>query len=106
MQGFPNHLNTLADFDNCQQMALTGQLARAILAQKYQNLRDSRQAWVSHETVAPDYEAEDGERVITEDRDGETVHTLQRLEDDPASLFARVGLSEAEIQARMAELIG
>lgn len=106
MQGFPNHLNTLVDFDNCQQMALAGQLDRAILAQKYQNLLDNRQAWVSHEIVAPDYETEDGERVITEDRDGETVHTLQRLEDDPASLFARVGLSEAEIQARMAELTG
>lgn len=105
MRGIPKVLNTKEDVLNCHTLALSGELDRASLKQKLQNLFSDEKVWVFKAEVSDTYTPAANEKVMTEtDAAGVTKHVCFELQDNPNARFLQMGLTKTELESLINQL--
>ena len=110
MRGIPKRFNTARDIDVCVAMAESGELSKAGVIKKLQAMLNTGQVYVRDKVLDSVDDADGAEpeyRVMqTEAPDGGTEIVQYRLEDNPASSYARIGMDAETIRQYIDRLGG
>lgn len=104
MNGFPRHLNTREDYENCHLLALAGEIDKARMKAAWRRLIDTAKVWVFKAVVDAAYQPLENEKVMTEMRDGVEVYTCFELADDPNAEIVQLAYTTAKVNLKIAEL--
>jgi hypothetical protein len=64
--GFPKHLKTRNDYENCHQLALTGKLDKNIMKARWRNLIYTAKTWTFKSVVTEEYIPAENEKVMVD----------------------------------------
>lgn len=104
MIGFPRHLNTRKDYENCHVLALAGEVDRAKMIAAWRRLLETSRVWAFKATVDAAYVPLATEKVMTEKRDGVDVYTCFELVDDPNAEIGQLLYTVTTVNQKIAEL--
>lgn len=105
MIGFPKHLNSRQDYENCHEMALAGLLERQQMLARWQALLDGARHWIFKETVSESYVPGENEKVLAEtDSQGQPKFTCFELADNPNAEIYKLAYTVTTVGQKIAEL--
>lgn len=104
MRGFPKHLNTREDYENCHLMALAGEVDRTRMISAWRRLIDTAKVWVFKAAVNAAYQPLANEKVTKETRDGVDVYTCFELSDNPNAEIYQLGFTVTTVNQKISEL--
>ena len=105
MRGIPGVLNTRADVENCVNLALGGEIDKAELTIKIQDLLSDEKVWNFKAVVYANYNSSSTEKIIeTKKEDGTIEYHCFELFDNSHAGFLRMGLTKIQIQNYIQQL--
>lgn len=106
MIGFPKHLNTRQDYENCHQAALDGILDKNLMTARWQALKDGAKYWAFKKAVDESYTPGEDEKVMAEpDMQAEQMkYTCFELLDNPNAEIYQLAYTVTTVDQLMAEL--
>lgn len=104
MIGFPKHLNTREDYENCHLLALAGETDRAKMRAAWRRLVDTAKCWAFKAAVDAAYQPGADEKVMVEKRDGVDVYTCFELLDNPQAEIVQLLYTVTTVNQKIAEL--
>lgn len=104
MNGFPKHLNTREDYENCHLLALAGEMDRVKMKAAWQRLIDAAKVWVFKAAVTAAYQPLQDEKVMKETKEGVEVYTCFELVSDPKAEIVQLAYTTATVNSKIAEL--
>lgn len=104
MIGFPKHLNTREDYENCHLLALAGEMDGERMKSAWQRLIDTTKVWVFKAVVDAAYIPLSDEKVMKEAREGVDFHTCFELIDDPNCEMVKLLYTVTTVNQKIAEL--
>jgi hypothetical protein len=106
MIGFPKHLNSRQDYENCHRMARGGLLERQKMIDRWQALIDGAKQWVFKAVVSESYKAGKNEKVMAEpDMQANKIkYTCFELLDNPNAAIYQLAYTVTTVNQKIAEL--
>lgn len=104
MIGFPRHLNTREDYENCHLLALAGEMDRQRMIAAWWRLMDTAKYWAFKAVVDEAYVPLADEKVMKETRDGVDVYTCFELVDNPDSEINQLLFTATTVNQKISEL--
>ena len=96
MQGDPKHLNTRFDYEFVKDNFVNWK-------DYWQELYDSRMIWANVELVGEGVEDATHRLIDSQDEQGNPITIQQELQVDPNAKLFRIGFTEGEVAAAIAE---
>lgn len=110
MIGEPKYLNTKDDFEGIHALAVSGKMPAEPMRQQWQGLLEGAYTYEFDKDLAsgasPDGTAPDYIVLNVEQLDGTVVRRQEKRVRSTSSRLDRLGYTEAEVQAKIAELGG
>lgn len=105
MIGFPKHLNTRQDYENCHLLALSGEADKVEMRAAWQRLLDTARVWAFKAAVAAAYQPLANEKVMEERQaDGTVKYACFELVDDPSAEINKLLFTVTTVKQKISEL--